>query len=94
MIDFEEDLETLASFRGIRNNVFKWFESQGSEQGIRALGFRSRSPNKEADELGLRKDGFSRRGVQPCFRLVDNAKKRGLKALPKRIKRKSIRMPV
>lgn len=89
--EFEEELEKLKNFPGTHNHIFKWYETQGSIQGIKALGFRSRSPNKEADMLGLHKDGRSCRGVPPCFRPVDNSKRRGLKALPKRQKRVSIR---
>lgn len=80
----------------MRENIYDRYDediycSQGSAIGIKSLGFRSLSPNKEADELELHKDGFSRRGVPPCFRPVDNAKKRGLKALPKSQKRVSVR---
>jgi hypothetical protein len=80
----------------MRENIFdrhdeENFCSQGSVYGIKALGFLYKSPNNVADELELHKDGFSRRGVPPCFRPVDNAKKRGLKCLPKSIKRQSIR---
>lgn len=89
-MDFEE-LEDLKIFRGVRNNIFKWSESQGSCYGIKALGFRSRCPNAEADALNLHKDGRSCRGAPPWFRPVDNSKRRGLKALPKRQKRVSIR---
>lgn len=77
--------------KGVRNHIYLWYESQGSTFGIRALGFRTKSPDKEADMLGLRKDGWARRGCPPSLRLVDNSKRRGLKALPKRLKRVSIR---
>jgi hypothetical protein len=87
----ENELEFLAHIPGTKNKVYKWYENQGSSYGIKGLGFRSKSPNKEADELGLRKDGFSGRGTHPSFRLVDNSKRRGIKALPKRLKRLSIR---
>lgn len=81
----------------MRENIFdRWDEeafcSQGSAYGIKALGFLYKSPNNVADELGLHKDGRSRRGVPPCFRPVDNAKKRGLKHLSKKLKRQSIRL--
>lgn len=87
----EEELELLAHIPGTKNKVYKWYESQGSSYGTKGLGFRSKSPNKEADELGLHKDGYSGRGVDPAFRPVDNSKRRGIKALPKRLKRLSIR---
>ena len=91
--DFLENYENLSSFPGIKNKpgVFAWFESQGSNIGIRALGFRCGSPNKEADELNLNKDGRSRRGTPTCVRPVSNAKRRGLKGLPKSQIRLSIR---
>ena len=81
----------------MRENVFdRWdedgFANQGVCQGIKALGFLYKNPNNVADELGLHKDGRSRRGVPPCFRPVDNAKKNGLKGIPKKLKRKSIRL--
>lgn len=86
-----EDIEYLRHIQGVHNNVFKWCDSQGSTYGIKSLGFRTSSPNKEADELGLHKDGRSCRGVPSCFRPVDNSKRKGIKALPKRLKRLSIR---
>lgn len=88
--DFDYSLGYVPRVKS-REAIFNWSESQGSTFGIKALGFRCSSPNKEADELGLHKDGRSRRGVLPCFRPVDNSKKRGLKALPKRLKRLSVR---
>jgi hypothetical protein len=86
-----EDIEDLNHIQGVHNNVFDWNDSQGSTYGIKSLGFRTSSPNKEADDLGLHKDGRSCRGVNPAFRPVDNSKRRGIKALPKRLKRLSIR---
>jgi hypothetical protein len=73
------------------DKVFAWDDPQGATYGIRALGFRSASPNKEADELGLNKDGRSCRGVPYWCRPVDNSKRRGMKSLPKRGRRSSIR---
>lgn len=88
---FKEDLETLAHIPGTKNKLYKWYENQGSSYGIKGLGFRTKNPNKEADELSLHKDGWSRKGTHPAFRPVDNSKKRGIKALPKRLKRLSIK---
>ena len=73
----------------MRENIFdRWDEeafcSQGSVYGIKALGIFIQKPNNVADELELHKDGRLRRGVPPCFRLVNNAKKRGIKQLPKK----------
>ena len=81
----------------MRENVFdRWdedgFANQGVSQGIKSLAFQYKNPNKVADELGLHKDGRSRRGVPPCCRPVDNSKRNGLKGIPKRLKRKSIRL--
>lgn len=84
-------LEEGQVIQGSKDKLFGWSDSQGSTYGIKSLGFRSNNPNKEADELGLHKDGRSRRGVPPCLRYVDNSKKRGMKAIPKRLKRLSIR---
>ena len=81
----------------MRENIFdRWdeegFSEQGNAYGIRSLGFLYKNPNKVADDLGLHKDGHSRRGVPPCFRPVDNAKKRGRKKLRKSLKQQSIRL--
>lgn len=84
-------LDEGKAIQGSEDKLFGWADSQGSTYGIKSLGFRTHSPNKEADELGLHKDGRSRRGVPPCLRHVDNSKKRGMKAIPKRLKRLSIR---
>lgn len=90
--EFLESYESLSSFRGIKNHtLLPWYESQGNLQGIRALGFRCGCPNSEADDLGRRKDGRSRKGTPISVRLVENAKRRGLKALPKKNKRLSVR---
>lgn len=91
-MDYEYyEYEEGQAIQGSKDKLFGWSESQGSTYGIKSLGFRTHSPNKEADELGLHKDGRSGRGVPPCFRPVDNSKKRGLKGIPKRLKRLSIR---
>ena len=58
-----EDIEYLRHIQGVHNNVFKWCDSQGSTYGIKSLRFRTSSPNKEADDLGLHKDGRSCRSV-------------------------------
>lgn len=71
--------------------MYAWWETQGAITGIKALGFRCGCPNGEADELGLNKGGRSRRGVPYCHRPVDNAKCRGLKGVPKRYRRASVR---
>lgn len=91
--EFYESFESISQFPGIKANstVFAWHDTQGSAKGTKALGFRCGCPNAEADELGLNKDGWSGRGVPPCLRPVDNAKRRGLKALPKSRKRLSVR---
>lgn len=90
--EFLEVFEYLSSFPIGKSNrtIYEWWDSQGSNVGIKALGFQCGCPNGESDELGLNKDGRSRRGVPPCFRPVDNSKRRGLKALPRRNKRKKI----
>lgn len=91
---FLNEYEYLPFFPGAKSNsdyIYAWYDSQGTHQGIKALGFRHRSPNKEADRLGLHKGGLSRRGVPPHYRPVDNSKRRGLKALRKSQKRKTFR---
>jgi hypothetical protein len=60
------------------------FCPQGSIFGIKALGFRTRKPNVEADLLGLNKDGRAQRGVPRGHRPVDNSKRRGRKAMKKK----------
>lgn len=95
--EFLEIFESLPSFPGIKanNTVYKWWDNQGSVSGIKVLGFRCGCPNGELDILGARvesrKDGISRRGSPPCVREVQNAKKRGIKAIKKSQKRRSIR---
>ena len=56
---------------------------QGSIRGIKAIGFRTKNINREADALGLHKDGRSCKGTPPCFRPCDNSKRRGIKRLKK-----------
>jgi len=90
---FISEFEYLSSFPGIKasSTIYAWYETQGSNYGIRALGFRHGNPNGESDELGLNKDGRSCRGVPPSHRPVDNSKRHGLKSLRKSQKRLSIR---
>lgn len=88
--EWEEELSSLP-YLGVKNKCFSWDESQGSVHGIKALGFRAKDPNKEADEIYPHKDGRSRRGVPSAFRDVDNSKRNSRKALRKRVKRLSIR---
>ena len=72
----------------MRQNVFdivgEEFTSQGSTYGTKALAFFCKNPNKEADRLGLSKDGRSGRGNHPAFRTVDNAKCRSRHAVTKK----------
>ena len=79
----------------MRTNIFDICDEelcpQGNAYGIKSLGFYFRNPNKEADRKNLHKDGFSRRGTPTCVRPVSNSKRRGLKAMHKKYRRKSIR---
>lgn len=80
----------------MRRNIFDENDedgmcSQGNIYGIKALGFFFRNPNKETDINNLHKDGFSQRGRPSCVRPRSNSKRKGLKSLPKKLRRQSIR---
>jgi hypothetical protein len=70
-------------FKDPENN---FLQTQGSNFGIRSLSILVGNSNNDADRKGLNKDGWSRRGSPPGYRIgkTDNAKRNGIKRLTKK----------
>jgi hypothetical protein len=75
------DFGNCTHFRGAHNktSIFAWNEPQGSVYGVKAAGFGTKRFENESYDF------------EGDFGRTDNSKKRGIKALPKKFKRLSVR---